>query len=838
MIQLGKQSIKLAASAADKAAAIRTVGQLLVDNGNMQAAYIDSMQQREQVANTYLGNGIAIPHGLPKDRDLIARTGIAVAQFPQGVQWNQGEMVYLLVGIAAKSDEHIELLTNLTHVLDDAAAIQQLAQTCNAQDIIDCLTRGHDAVPAACSAPHEDDFACYEEVVLPGKAGMHARPATAFVDIAKQFHAEVRVRCGDKLANGKSTLALLKLGAAHQAVLRIMAQGDDAALAVKTLAQAVRDGLEEEEEHELAPAYCLPSLNLAGNAIVGIAGAAGLAIAPLHHFRHEKLVVAVTANDAEQETTSLQQAIAHARVQLQQLHDDVLARSGAARAAIFLAHQEFLSDPDLLQGAQASISAGHSAGWAWRHSVEQRVAEIASLDDARLKERAADLQDVGNRVLRLLAGVLEQELQQPAHPVILVAEDLSPSDTAKLDPSRVLGICTAAGGPTSHTAIIARSLDIPAVVSAGPAVLSLVEGTLCILDGDGGKLYANPDEADLVVARSAQQDHAARRAAEALACYQPAILRDGHRVEVVANIGNAVEAAQAVDAGAEGIGLLRTEFLFLQRATPPDEDEQFDAYHTMTRALNGLPLIIRTLDIGGDKEVPYLSLPAEQNPFLGMRGIRLCLERPDLFRPQLRAIYRAAATGSVRIMFPMIATLDELLVAKAMAEEVRQELNAPKVEIGIMIEVPSAVLMAPELARHVDFFSIGTNDLTQYVLAMDRLHPSLARQADALHPAVLRMIDLTVKAARANGIWVGVCGGIAGDPKGAAILTGIGVAELSVSIPSVAAIKAKLRLHTLAECQALAGAALQAATTAEVRALSMPVSPAAAKTVPRVDRAI
>ncbi len=279
------------------------------------------------------------------------------------------------------------------------------------------------------------------------------------------------------------------------------------------------------------------------------------------------------------------------------------------------------------------------------------------------------------------------------------------------------------------------------------------------------------------------------------------------------------QAAIAVAFGAEGIGLLRSEFLFLQRAEPPSEDEQFVAYSAMTRALNGLPLIIRTLDIGGDKEVPYLSLPAEENPFLGVRGIRLCLARSDLFRPQLRAIYRAAATGPVKIMFPMIATVEELRAARAIAEEVRVELGATVVDIGIMIEVPSAVLMAPELAALADFFSVGTNDLTQYVLAMDRGHPSLARQADALHPAVLRMIDMTVKAATAAGRWVGVCGGMAGDPKGAMILAGLGVTELSMSIPSVAAIKSRLRAQSLVDMQALAKRALACQSAAEVRAL-------------------
>ena len=817
MIDLTRETVRLAAQARDKTEAIRTAGSLLVASGNMQPAYIDSMLSREKVANTYLGNGIAIPHGLPKDRELIVRTGIAVTQFPDGVTWNPGETVYLVVAIAARSDEHIELLANLTDVLDDADTVRRLAKTRDAEDIIARLTQPRGA--AAEPAPAPEDFAQWVDVVLTGPAGLHARPATAFVDVAKQYGAEIRVRHGSKVANGKSLVSLLKLGADKQAGIRISAQGDDAGTALQALAAAVRAGLEEEEAEGHAAPPTVSALILETRALAGIAAAPGLAIGPLRHFRREKIVVAATARDAALEETRLAQAVEAARLQLRELHDEVKARSGSARAAIFRAHEEFLDDPDLIDATRRLIAAGHSAGWAWRESVEARAQEVAALGDALLKERAVDLQDVGRRVLRLLADTLEEEPNVFETPVILVAEDLSPSDTARLDPTRIIGLCTAAGGPTSHTAIIARSLGIPAIVGAGPAALHQPEGSVCVLDGDGGNLFLEPSESDLAQARQAQQAWQARRDEERLACYQPAVTTDGQRIEIVANIGGAAEAEQAVNGGAEGIGLMRSEFLFLQRDEAPGEDEQFAAYSAMTRALNGLPLIIRTLDIGGDKEVPYLSLPAEQNPFLGVRGIRLCLAYPGLFRTQLRAIYRAAATGPVKIMFPMIASVEELLAARAIAEEVRRELNAPPVEIGIMVEVPSAVLIAPELAAHADFFSIGTNDLTQYVLAMDRLHPSLARQADALHPAVLRMIDLTVKAATAAGKWVGVCGGIAGDPKGAAILAGLGVAELSMSIPSVAAIKARLRGQSFAAMKALAQRALACRTAAEVRAL-------------------
>ena len=425
------------------------------------------------------------------------------------------------------------------------------------------------------------------------------------------------------------------------------------------------------------------------------------------------------------------------------------------------------------------------------------------MDDPLIAERAVDLGDVGSRVLRFLAPQIEEGPLLPAEPVILVAEDLTPSDTAGLDPAFILGFCTAGGGATSHSAIIARALGIPAVVGAGPALLHQLEGGEAILDGNRGNLYVEPSPATLASAQQARQALEAQREAEKLRCYEPALMTDGHRVEVVANIGRVEEAEQAVNAGGEGVGLLRTEFLFLDRTSPPTEEEQFEAYRAMVQALNGLPLIIRTLDIGGDKAAPYLNMPAEENPFLGVRGIRLCLAKPELFRAQLRAIYRAAEYGPIRIMFPMISTLEDLMAAKAIAAEVRWELGAPAVEIGIMIEVPSAVMMADELAQEVDFFSIGTNDLTQYTLAMDRGHPMLAKQADGLHPAVLRMIERTVQAATTAGKWVGVCGGIAGDPKGAVLLTGLGVTELSMSIPSIAAIKAQLRRLSLEQVQGL-----------------------------------
>jgi phosphocarrier protein FPr len=349
--------------------------------------------------------------------------------------------------------------------------------------------------------------------------------------------------------------------------------------------------------------------------------------------------------------------------------------------------------------------------------------------------------------------------------------------------------------------------------------MSQQEGQLAILDADHGVLYLDPTEADLESARAVQKRLAGNLASAFEYRFQPAVTRDDVRIEICANIGQTQEAAMAIEAGGEGVGLLRTEFLFLQRDEPPSEDEQYEAYREMIEKLDGLPLVLRTLDIGGDKNVPYLRLPHEENPFLGVRGIRLCLRHPELFRPQLRAAFRASVHGNLKLMFSMISSPLEMREAKQVAEEIRQELGVAPVEIGTMIEVPSAVVMADELAREADFFSVGTNDLTQYVLAMDRGNSLLAREAQNTHPAVLRMIDQTVKAAARHGKWVGVCGGLAGDPIGASILIGLGVRELSMAIPSIPVVKAHIRELSASDAQHLAQRALACEDADSVRAL-------------------
>lgn len=665
-------------------------------------------------------------------------------------------------------------------------------------------------------------------IVIQNPTGLHARPAKIFVNTAKQFQSDIRVQHGAKKANAKSLISMLTLGVEAGTEISILVDGSDEEAALMALETAVSSGLGEEEllhhnNHkpitttpEVAPPLPLAASD---NLIQGIAAAPGIAIGPIFQLKHTEVTITETFSGASAEETRLLEAIEQARGQLTTVRQQMLTRTAASEAAIFDVHLEILDDPDLLDTVLGHIAQQRPAAQAWQTAIEARAALMAGLDDPLLAARAADIHDVGYRVLRLLVRADDQGLRLPDHPVIVVAHDLSPSDTASLPKDRVLGFCTAVGGPTAHSAIIARALSLPAVVGAGAGVLEVANHTLAVLNGRSGTLTLHPDEQTVAQAKSAQAEWLQQREAAAQAANTPAITQDGHRVEVVANVGGVADTQKAMLAGAEGVGLLRTEFLFLDRSEAPSEEEQFTVYRDIAQAMQGQPVIVRTLDIGGDKPLPYIEVPPEANPFLGERGIRLCLNRPYLLREQVRAILRAAQHGSLRIMFPMVADLSELRAARVIVEEVRAELNAPPIEIGIMIEVPSAALMADAFAPEVDFFSVGTNDLTQYTLAMDRQHPSLASKADGLHPAVLRLIARTVEAAHAAGKWVGICGELGADPQAVPILVGLGVDELSVSVPAIPTVKAQVRTQHWAATQQLAQQALACATAQEVRSL-------------------
>ena len=465
---------------------------------------------------------------------------------------------------------------------------------------------------------------------------------------------------------------------------------------------------------------------------------------------------------------------------------------------------------------------------AWADAVEETAVAFQNVADSYLRARAADVRDVGNRVLRHLLDVQLPSLQAE-RPYILVAVDLTPSDTAQLDPQQVLGICTELGGVTSHSAILARALGLPAVVGVGNQLAEIAEGALLGMDGRTGQLWLNPDDAQTAELQAAREIWQAAQQAAKADSQAAARTADDLRIEVAANIGGPHDIEVALSYGAEGVGLFRTEFLFLDRSAAPSEAEQLAAYRQVVAGLGERPLIIRTLDVGGDKPLPYLDLGAEENPFLGWRGIRFCLDKPEIFMPQLRAILQASvlddgSAANVKLMFPMIGTLAELRRAKAMLQTAREQLQAEgkpfddEMAVGIMIELPSAVAVADLLAAEVDFFSIGTNDLTQYVMAADRGNANVAELAQAFQPAVLRMIWQTAVAAKKAGIWVGMCGELAGNALATPLLLGLGLTELSMAAPSIPAVKAALRHWSLPETEALVAEVLKMDSVTAVQA--------------------
>ncbi|WP_412460707.1 phosphoenolpyruvate--protein phosphotransferase [Pseudomonas sp. SC11] len=946
MLELANEQIAMGQMAVDKASALRLLADRLVADGLVAEGYLDGLQAREAQGSTFLGQGIAIPHGTPQTRDLVFATGVRLLQFPDGVDWGDGQIVYLAIGIAARSDEHLRLLQLLTRALGETDLAEALRRASSADALLKLLQGAPrelelDAQLISLNLP-ADDFdelawrgarllqraGCVDsgfaallqqaeplplgeglwwlhserEVLQPGLAfvtpqqplrhrdqplnglfclaslgaahqallerlcqvliegrgqtlyqatssrdvlqvlggevpadwpsvrvmlanphGLHARPAKVLAQLAKGFDGEIRIRVTDSGQAGvsvKSLSRLLSLGARRGQELELIAEPSIAADALPVLLAAIEQGLGEDVEPlpstpELAPQPVPETLQapLPGTQVQGVGAAPGIASGPAHVRVEREIDYPLRGESCAQERARLRAALAAVNDELQAL----VQRSDKAIAEIFVTHQEMLADPALTDEVDQRLTQGESAAAAWMTVIEAAASQQEALRDALLAERAADLRDVGRRVLAQLCGVTEQA--EPQQPYVLVMAEVGPSDVARLDPQRVAGIVTAHGGATAHSAIVARALGIPAVVGAGAAILLLEPGTALLLDGQRGKVSVAPPADELQRALAERDQREQRLQAAWSQRHAPAVTRDGHALEVFANIGDSSGIDKVVEQGAEGVGLLRTELIFMAHPQVPDVATQEAEYRRVLDGLQGRPLVVRTLDVGGDKPLPYWPIAAEDNPFLGVRGVRLTLQRPQVMEDQLRALLQAADDRPLRIMFPMVGQMHEWRAAKAMVERLRQDIPVADLQVGIMIEVPSAALLAPQLAREVDFFSIGTNDLTQYTLAIDRGHSSLSAQADGLHPAVLQLIDMTVRAAHAEGKWVGVCGELAADPQAVSVLLGLAVDELSVSPRSIAEVKALVRQADYSTACALAREALQQDSAEAVRAL-------------------
>jgi phosphoenolpyruvate-protein phosphotransferase len=650
---------------------------------------------------------------------------------------------------------------------------------------------------------------------VPFDHGLHARPAASIAAALKGISADVEFRANGRSATTRSMIAMMSLGISRGDTVEVIVTGEAAHAAMAALESLFgpcpvgghEPGTVVSDEPVARP--------VPGSRIAAVIASRGLALGPAHQLANRTTAVAPPGGDANAERAALAKAI---EAVVTHLAGQVAATTGVRRDVLD-AHLALLADGGLRDAADAAIGRGSSAGEAWHGALSTAAAALSRLDDRRMAERRADLLDLEQQVLQVLAGGAPgASVAIPASAIVIAAE-LLPSQLLALDATRVAGICTATGGATSHVAILAGSLGMPMLVAAGGSVLAIPDGEALIVDAEAGALHVAPGPAERARAERRILTREGEALEDARLATQPAALADGAVVRVDCNLGAASEAGPAAAAGADGCGLLRTEFLFLERDLAPTEEEQVAVYREVVAGLSARPLTIRTLDAGGDKPMPFLPMPTEENPALGLRGVRAGLWRPQILETQLRAILRAAAAAPCRLLLPMVTDAGDVVAVREIVDRLARESGIAAPPIGVMIETPASAMLADQLAPLVEFFSIGSNDLSQYVLAIDRLHPVLAPRLDALHPAVLRMIATAASAALAHGREVCVCGGLASDPDAVPLLIGLGVRELSVLPSMIGRIKNVVRAYDQVTCERLARQALAAGSADVVRKL-------------------
>ncbi|WP_455475893.1 phosphoenolpyruvate--protein phosphotransferase [Bartonella sp. B17] len=820
---LSMKSVRLAAAFDHKSDAIHAAVELLVQVGAIDKSYLASMFKCEATTNTLFGHGIAILHGIIEKRDFLIKDAIAVVQIPSGVEWSDGNKVRLIIAIAACSDIYIKIYKKLTCLLLDKERLEILATTVDKQQIITTLL-GHNA---KMGETFIGDLSICQEWTLDYPSGLHARPASLWVDFAKKAQDSIRVRCDQHVTEMKSLVGLLQLGAKNGDVLVF---STDAADGMKLLKDAISVAkkvsisekcvMREMEFQTKALHGWHPRSGRKG--ISGVGASLGLSIGKIFVVKRNDISIVDQPIDFITDAACLENALKNTKYKMTSVIDDIATRIGSDSAAIFSAQMMLLEDKTLLAQVHHFMAEGHGVAWSWDKAIRQFADMFSKIDNPLLAARAVNLVDVGRRVLSEINPSYNSFfLNDIPHDIILVTDELSPSDVVQLDCTKVQGLVTGWGGLMSHTAILARTFGIPMVVVANVHALAVKCDTQAIIDGDNGFIYLDPSLEDVEDAQKQISIVTQKRSGEICMRGLPVRTTDGKRIRIMANVNYADQVPIALDLGAEGVGLMRTEFLFLDSPHVPDEEAQFDMYRAVITAVGEKPLIIRVFDIGGDKQVTHLHIPKEDNPFLDVRGTRFLLRRHDVLIPQLRALYRAAkAGGNLWILFPMITSVSEIFAIKKIAEEIRINIGAPKLKLGIMIEVPAAAIMADILSAYVDFFSIGTNDLTQYTMAVDRQNPYLVSEVDNLDPAILRMIHQTVEGAAKHGCWVSVCGSMTGDPFAAMILAGLGIRELSMISYDISPVKACLQAHSFKDMKILAKRALQCETAQAVRALS------------------
>jgi phosphocarrier protein FPr len=818
MINIDEKDIKLNAEATDKTNAIILTGNLLFENGYIEKAYIESMLKREDQANTYLGNGIAIPHGSLEDKGYIKKTGIVVLQFKKGIKWDAENIVYIVVGIAAKSDEHIGILSNLTKIVQDKSTVDLLRETDNVNVVISKLSEAASEENAEITI-NIDEFPICIEANVKGEHGLHARPATNLIDKIKNYNGETYLEHKGKFANAKNLFSVLSLGVEKGSIVKVYVKGDDA----DKIAKEIKSFLEEPQEildmKIKNNNFFLKEYDYSSKEIIqGIAINKGIAIGPIYKYEHKEDFYIKDSGSPADEWKKIKKALVTAREELLEIRDNTLQKAGKTFSGIIDVQLNLIEDESIIKKINSLIRDGESAYYAWCSVIDDRIKDLDKSGSKYISERKIDIEDLKNRVIRILAGSVGSffDVDQPS---ILIAQDLYPTDIQYLK-ENIIAIALSRGSESSHASILINALDIPMIVSCGDEILHIEENTPAIIDSIKGCLVVEPNESDIALAESLQKIVQEQKERERLSAFEPAITIDKKRIEIKANISNSNDVLKAIDKGAEGIGLLRTEFLYIDRADSPSLDEQYNIYTDIAEKLRGLPLTIRLLDIGGDKKIGYIKQEMENNPFLGVRGIRLLLENREILIEQINAIVKSAINYNIRLLIPMVAFYEELEEVLDIIVEAKKRYNISDIKVGIMIEVPSAALLSDVLAEKVDFFSIGTNDLTQYTLAVDRTHPKIVKLADPLHPAILRLIKGVVESAHKFGKEVSICGEVASDVEALPFLIGLGIDELSVNFQFIASVKYNIRELNYIDCRDIAILALKCKSAKEVRALS------------------
>lgn len=658
------------------------------------------------------------------------------------------------------------------------------------------------------------------EIEIKNPSGIHARPAAVLANAAKAFSCAVEIVSNGKAANAKSVVAVMGADFRKGDRVRLIADGADAENAMKVLIPLVESGLGEDlTRPAVVPVAIGQSAGGRTDGVfTGVPVSAGTALGVAVLLTDAALDVEEFGKTPSLEKKKLAAAVNEAKMQLSDVFEQTRETAGEDKAAVFKAHLELLDDPEIIEQTNALIDKGRSAAFAWQQTANALARRFSEMKNELLAQRAGDVRDVARRVLRLLTGEVEQKVALPDNAVVIAA-DLTPSDAVTLDKNKVVGFATVGGGASSHAAILARSMRLPAVAGLPESVLEILNGTPVLLDGTKGELRPNPDERAKRSAVARQSAERAERAKMAADRDKPAVTVDGVAIDVWGNVGSIDDARRVVEYGGRGVGLMRSEFLFAARPDAPDENEQEAVYREVAETAGiGNPVVLRTLDAGGDKPLPFLNMKKEDNPFLGVRGLRLSLRNRAFFETQIRAALRAAENTGLCLMFPMVTDVDEFLRAKEIVEGERERIKiAGRMKIGMMVEVPAAAVMADKFAPHVDFFSVGTNDLTQYVLAADRGNARLNAMTDGLHPAVLRLVRATVDGAEKYQKPVGVCGALAGDVAAVPVLIGLGVRELSVEPPLIPVVKAAIRTLNLDVCRKSALRAIDCESAAQVR---------------------